>query len=184
VTVINTPPPAERASPATLAPVFYGIQDLAFSLLNLSDVPAHEPKYTIGLADLSNQYYASYERDQPPKPEPLPIPTRKVDDYIRPHERLDKFKVMNDNSWSSVKKGDVLFGQLILTCLNCDEQRYYWLYWKIGESGWYEEIPENASKVIPFIQSPNLTSAEIVTVIDALVPVAGRIAFLESQDLP
>jgi pimeloyl-ACP methyl ester carboxylesterase len=164
---------------ATLQPVFYDINDLSFSLVNRSDVTAQQPKYTIGIADLSKPYYA---RGQPPRPKPLPIPTRKVHDDVRPHQRLDKFKLMNDDSWSHVKNGDELFGRVILSCLNCDKQRYYWLYWKVGETGWYVEFPENVSKGIPFIQSPNMTSTEIHTGIEALVPHHGRIAFLATQD--
>jgi pimeloyl-ACP methyl ester carboxylesterase len=177
------PSPTPQLKPVALVPVFFDKKDLCFLLLNTGDVVANEPKFTIGLGNLSRPYYASYQRGSPPEVDPLPIPTQKVDDYVRPHEFLEKFKVLNDLSLPYVKDEDRLFGEFLITCRECPAQRAYWLYWKVGEGGWYAEISASGSRSIPFIKLPHMSDDEITKAIDILVPDQGRIAFLSNEEV-
>lgn len=91
-------------------------------------------------------------------------------------------KVINDLSKPYVKPGDKLFGQLILTCLNCKTQRYYWLFWVVGEGGWYREIPENSSKGFPFSFTDTPNESEMLVEIDRAIPKDNRINFFANYE--
>jgi hypothetical protein len=181
-----SPPAAKRsATPRlpSLSPLFYDKDDLSFWLVNEGDIAAREPKFSIGIANLSRQYLAGYDGKEP-DPEPLPIPTKKLDDYVRPHESLQTFIVMNDMSRTYVKSGDRLFGEFILTCLNCASVRYYWIYWHVGIGGWYAEIPKGSKRSIPFIKAQGTSDNDIDVMINNLVPVKlRRIVFTNLETL-
>jgi hypothetical protein len=172
--------PQAELKPPALVPVFFDKDNLSFRLGNLGDTAATEPKFTIGIANLTKQYLASYDGKEP-KPEPLPIPTKKVDDFVRPHESIEKFVVINDLSKPYVKTGDRLFGQFWITCQNCDKWRYYLLYWQVGKGGWYTEIPVGQAAGA-FVTSPSLSDQEIDKDIDDLVPRQTRTAIFPDYE--
>lgn len=178
----SAPPKAELQVPPALTPLFYDKDRLRLTIQNVGGEAATQPKFTFGLANLSSQFLADYDGTGTTKPEPLPIPTQKLDDFVRPNESLGAIIVINDLSKPFVKQGDRLFGQFILTCMNCDHQRDYWLYWQVGVGGWWAEVPPTQKASVPFIQNPHMTDEEIVKAISDFVPIRNRIAIFSDLD--
>jgi len=168
--------------PASLGAVFYDKDNLRFWLVDTGDIAAIKPKFTFGLANLSNQYIADYD-GKGSKVEPLPIPTKEVDDYVRPHESLSTFIVLNSESKPFVKTGDRLLGEFHVVCLNCDRQRTYWIYWEVGVGGWYYEVPIGKPTNIPFIQSKGWSDAQIDSAADNLAPFNKRVSIYPNLEI-
>jgi hypothetical protein len=62
-----------------------------FTIFNEGDEPAVRPKWTIALANYTNEYYPHY-RDDPESSEPLPIPTVEEDDFVKSRSYLGNVK--------------------------------------------------------------------------------------------
>jgi len=56
-------------------------------------------------------------------------------------------------------KGDRLFGYLTLGCRECETQRFYWLFYKYGETGWYHEgtVSDYPYPIFQYKVSSNMT---------------------------
>jgi hypothetical protein len=169
------PRPKPAPAPASLEVVFYGKDDLRFWLLDNGDIAAEKPKFTFGLANMSHQFLADYD-GKGAQVEPLPIPTKELDDYVRPHESLSTFIVLNNEARPFVRTGDRLLGQFQVVCMNCDRIRNYWVFWGVGIGGWYYEIPAGTPTNIPFIQTTGWSEAEIDRAADSLAPFNKRVS--------
>ena len=136
-----TPRNAPR-SPATSSEVRLVIGRLAnpvFWIFNPSSVAAQQPKYQFNLWNLDL-----------PDPSPTPdrprlilrIPVRLMQDYILTGNALGPWRLLDLSPFSGeIQHGHVIFGTASVQCLNCERIRHYWIYLKIGESGWIAEVP-------------------------------------------
>lgn len=71
---------------------------------------------------------------------PLQVPSRTFkDDWIRPGAYLGAYSITDSPAEHRAKKGDRLFGYVIVECPMCKENKIYWVYDKLGEDGWYAE---------------------------------------------
>ena len=144
-----------------------------FSIFNSGDEVAQQPKWTFALGDLTNEYYPHYPSD-PNSSQPLPIPTNKVDDYVKPHTYLGNFAVFNDATANLIKSGDQIFGFVTISCLNCAGNRSYWLYWEVGDGGWYANfIP--IQKDTQLFKQGNLSRSEVDERVSRVVPAIARV---------
>jgi hypothetical protein len=144
-----------------------------FSIFNSGGEAAQQPKYTFALGDLSNEYYPHYPSD-PNSSQPLPIPTDKVDDYVKPHSYLGNFAVFNDAAANLIKSGDQIFGFVTISCLNCAGSSSYWLYWEVGNGGWYAVFAP-LDKNAQLFKQGNLSRLEVDERISRWIPASGRI---------
>jgi hypothetical protein len=100
------------------------------------------PKYWFGLEDVTNCFvYAG----KPDDCQPLPLPTQSYhDDYINGERRLGPWAVLNlsPDAKQHVKPGDVIVGAVSATCFNCSNYRVYFIYFKMGEGGWFYREPD------------------------------------------
>lgn len=172
----NTPDerPAAQPQPPDVSMTFY-IEggNPRFSILNSGDEAAQQPKWSFALADLTNEYYPHYPSD-PNSSQPLPIPTNKIDDYVKPHSYLGNFAVFNDATASVIKSGDQIFGFVGISCANCPGNRRYWLYWEVGNGGWYSHFIPLAKDAQLFKQG-NLSGPEVDEQVSRTVPAIARI---------
>ena len=144
-----------------------------FSIFNSGGEAAQQPKWTFALGDLTNEYYPHYPSD-PNSSQPLPIPTDKVDDYVKPHSYLGNFAVFNDATANLIKTGDQIFGFVTISCLNCAKNRSYWFYWDTGNGGWYADfmpLPKDAQ----LFKQGNLSRTEVDERVSRVVPAIARI---------
>ncbi|WP_433972692.1 hypothetical protein [Tunturiibacter lichenicola] len=153
-----------------------------FVIMNSGDESALRPKWTFGLSDYTNEYYPHYKSD-PDSSEPLPIPTKEQDDYVKPHSALGNFEVLNDLTLAQVRDKDQLFGVAVITCMNCPGESKVWFYWQVGSGGWYAPLSPIRG-VAKFFKQPNLSPTQIDELITKLVPVQSRIPINEGTPPP
>ena len=80
---------------------------------------------------------------------------------------------------SHVQSGDHLFGIAYTTCVNCEKERAYWIYFVVAKGGWYKEmdgVPWGKKIQIP---KSDATENQIGEVIDSQVPQKNRILYRE-----
>lgn len=179
VQVVN--PPKEQK--ADLALEFAGKQDLLLMLSNTTTIPARDPKHWFGIIDATNMYVFP---DKPGVYQPLPLQTQTfANDYVRGGERTGPYSVLSESPSESAKKhakdGDILFGMISATCINCIRVRKYYIYFRIGSGGWFYPIP--ASKKFVNILMPKTQSIpeeQITAFLDSEVPPKLRIPIPES----
>jgi pimeloyl-ACP methyl ester carboxylesterase len=112
--------------------------DPVFWVYNSSNTVAQQPKYQLNLWDLNM-------RDPDPKEARLnlQIPAQVMQDYILPGQALGPWRILGlSGRGSTITPGHVVFGYGQVVCINCQRMRYFWLFLKIGESGWIAEVPE------------------------------------------
>jgi hypothetical protein len=174
------PKAAPEKSPADLSFFFFSENGQPrFSIVNTGDESAQEPKWTMALVDLSNEYYPHYKSD-PESSEPLPIPTQKIDDFVKRHTSLGNFEIFNEATSNHVKTGDRIFGLAGITCSNCPADRKMWLYWEVGAGGWYASFSPLKPDEKLFKQ-PNMSNVEIDDLLSRAVPLGERIPINEGQ---
>jgi hypothetical protein len=144
-----------------------------FSIFNSGGEVAQQPKWSFALGDFTNEYYPHYPSD-PSSSQPLPIPTDKVDDYVKPHSYLGNFAVFNDATANLIKSGDQIFGFATISCLNCAGSKSYWLYWEVGIGGWYADYTP-LEKDAQLFKQGNLSRSEVDQRISRWIPASGRI---------
>ncbi len=91
-----------------------------FSIFNSGDEAAQQPKWSFALVGLTNEYYPRYPSD-PNSSQPLPIPTNKIDDYVKPHSYPGIFAVFNNATANLIKSGDQIFGFVGISCATVQE---------------------------------------------------------------
>jgi len=120
---------------------------------NLSENVLDKPKYWVSLFNIDEPLESRYN--------PLPIPTQ-FGDYIRIGDRLGPNAMISIRGVKDrVKTGNRLIGWACATCPTCPK-RFYWLYIKQGEGGWYAQMEDDElfkmTEILKLIKSP--TSAE------------------------
>lgn len=104
----------------------------ALVLDNLSPTMTRESKWTLVLWNLShpNKNY-----------DPLPIPTDTFG-FIPSRTSTVPLDLFSRPPIASlISDGDVLFGSASVICPDCPHGHSFWVYIKLGEGGWYSEIP-------------------------------------------
>jgi hypothetical protein len=144
-----------------------------FSMVNIGDIPATRPKWTIALSDYTNEYYPHY-RDDPDSSEPLPIPTNEVDDFVKGHSQAGNFNIFNDTARQIIKPGDQIFGLVAISCMNCPNESKFWFYWTVGNGGWFAPFTP-IPKGVEVFKRPNLSSDQIDGLISAIAPTRSRV---------
>jgi hypothetical protein len=147
--VENYPTKADLTATAEHADLrlqFVNPTKLALVVRNISKVNAFDPKYSTTLWDLDEPRNANAGTGLS-----LPNFTR-IDrgDFIKPgygsgpYDITDAFKATGRYA-----DGNRTAGFAFVTCSNCSDVHYYWLYYVGGVGGWYSEIPIG--------QSPQMT---------------------------
>jgi hypothetical protein len=152
---------------------FYGKERLYYVYSNpTKHSVANKPSISFALMDLTNPYkYAA--QNMPFGPQPFPIPARVLsDDYVRAGESAGNEEVLGQ-FMSHTKPGDVIWGAAWLTCINCKKRRGYYLYWKVGEGGWYAEVPLREME-LPQPVDRAYGDGEIKEYVDKMVPLEKR----------
>lgn len=159
---------------ADLEFIFYGHEALRFTLLNSSNLSSgREPWVFFGLMDMSNPFPFSLSREHDPKVmSPLPIPGKIIrSEYARPGTTTGRYEVLTELAKAHVKHGDRIWGFATLTCENCIKTRRYYVYWVMGEGGWYAEIPDSMPLKLPAISPPGpVSDAELQSFIQQSLP--------------
>jgi hypothetical protein len=171
-TPLTTPSPQPQAPEVSMSFYIEG-GNPKFSIFNAGGEAAQQPKWSFALADFTNEYYPHYLSD-PNSSQPLPIPSDKVDDYVKPHSYLGNFAVFNDATANLIKSGDQIFGFATITCLNCAGDKSYWLYWEVGNGGWYANFTP-IDKDAQLFKQGNLSRSEVDERISRWIPAIGRI---------
>ena len=110
--------------------------DTAVVIRNLSKIVVEKPKYYVALFNL--------DENIDKRSNPLPIPVF-MGDYIRPEDSSGPYGMLSMPAVSArVNSRDRLIGWALVTCPNC-LTKYYWVYIKQGEGGWFAELKENES---------------------------------------
>jgi hypothetical protein len=136
-----TIPAQETVQMADVEADFFNPKDVALAVQNTSNQVANEPRFFVMLYNLDEASSESLSSLLS-----LPIFTRTDSGFIRPHEGSGGYGIINlANASSRVKNGDHLCGWASVTCANCKNDRFYWIYYVQGVGGWYSE-----TKSIPF----------------------------------
>jgi hypothetical protein len=152
---------------------FFGTDRLAFCIENRGPQVASDPKYTIVLVDLTNQWRAPPAvQDRMPGTQPLPIPTKLVNDFVRTNECLGSFAIIPDEVKQFVKDGDRLFGMIWITCPQCKLTRSYWLGYEAWKVGWYSY--NDPARNIPLFMRRDLSASDADQLVSEFIPVADR----------
>jgi hypothetical protein len=141
---------------------------LCLNFTNNTAATAHNPKYWFAIEDYTHPVL----RDD--KVSTLPILTRVINDFVRPHSFEGNIEVLNLESKRHVKRGDRLFGLGAITCDDCPGTRNYWLYYEVGGGGWYSPI-EPGTAGMPFFDRKPPSDRAIDDALDALVAKQYRI---------
>ena len=164
---------------ADLGLYFFGKSTLAFDLVNFGSESAQKPKYWMGIVDLTHPY--SYPH-LPNIAQPLPIPAKVLDDFVRPGSKVGTFQVLSlsEAVERHVKPEDKLFGLVWVTCLNCVTTRAYWVYFQAEKGGWYAYDPSmnegGRTTKMPVRDAPDTDAT-----VDALVPPSKRTPIQEKE---
>jgi hypothetical protein len=166
-----------KVQESSLEPVFYGRKSLHVRFHNNSPCSAEKIKYWFGLLDLNNPYYFP---EDPFTAQPLPIPTKVLDkDFIRPGDSM-AVEVLTDACKVHVKPGDIIYGFVVITCVNCRTNNAAYVYWKIGVGGWYAKADPNKLE-LPLVQPPTaILDSQIEEYVNRVVPKEGRVLLQEA----
>jgi hypothetical protein len=176
-------PPADLLRPSRVTPVrpdlgmeFVLLDSLAFRMVNQSDAIVRDAKYTFILVDLDGPKTVT-AKDGAAIPQLLQIPTVvNANDFLRPRDRYVPRELVPTfpGAESVVKKGDRVFGFVVVTCPNCIKVRRYWLYFTHGsDTGWYSEFEANEKTELPIGKLLQDTEQTL----DQIVPTNKRIPF-------
>ena len=170
---------------ADLALEFAGKQDLQLLLSDTTSTPAKDPKHWFGMIDATNMYVWP---DKPDIYQPLPLQTQTfANDYVRGGDRIGPYSILDESppgtARKHVKDGDILFGQISTTCINCLRVRRYYVYFKVGTGGWFWPIPK-AQNAVPILMPnvPSIPESQINAFLDETVPKTSRLPIPVSFD--
>ena len=93
---------------------------LRLTYSNPTEEPAQLPKVTFLVLDLNHPYFYA---NAPTRPQPLPLPTVVLTDFVRPGEAMWGLDILNAAAKAHVQTGDKLLGVVWLTCMNCAKVR-------------------------------------------------------------
>lgn len=163
---VSAPPPMPD-----VGLTFHRPESPQFRVRNLSDDLVREPKYQ----------FLVYDLDLPGTDQPylnLRIPVALLQDYVRPKSSLGPWGLTSlSKRGSQVQPGHRLFGYAQVQCPNCVEFRHYWLFFEVGSSGWFSEIPASEHPLILRRLARVIHgSGSPVGTIDEMIPVESRLA--------
>lgn len=151
---------------------FHRPESPQFRVRNLSDYLVREPKYQ----------FLIYDLDLPGTDEPylnLRIPVKVLEDYVRPRSILGPWRLMSlSTRGSRVQPGHRLFGFAQVECPNCVNFRHYWVFFHVGRSGWFSEIPasEKPAQIPKRITQIIYGPGSPLDAIDEVIPSTSRVA--------
>jgi hypothetical protein len=177
------PPPViierghEKVSPADVALEFAGREGLQFLQRATTATTAREQKTMFAMVDTTNCFV------WPGKPDdcqPLPLTTQtRVDDYINGMHSSGPYAVLDQSSSQiavqHVKTGDAIVGTISFTCINCTNIRRYYVYFRVGEGGWFYPVPVGKQLPIPMPKIKTVPDSDLQQFLDQQVPKEGRL---------
>jgi hypothetical protein len=83
-----------------------------------------------------------------------------------------------------IKRGDVIWGVATITCINCEKQRAYYIYWKAGTGGWYAEADDPNNLQLPQPVATRFSDDQINAYVDTVVPMNRRRQMEETFSMP
>lgn len=160
-----------RTSPPAAAPELcievVSPTSVAWIVRNCGSVIAREPRVIPVMLNLNRAKSSDGGYDF------LRVPSRTFDrnDWIKPGAGLGPFGIESIPAVSAtLVRGDRVAGFIRADCPECrGNGRSYWVYWVVGEGGWYSEVPNGASisttgfaRVVPtLVESPDLFFGDI-----------------------
>jgi hypothetical protein len=158
---------------------FVGKEKLQFLYYANSDESANEPKRFFGLWDINRPFHYSQFGDVT---QALQLTWKTDMDFVFRGTKQGPMDVLDvPGAANLVQKGDRLFGIAYVTCMNCETQRAYWVYFVVGSGGWYKQmtgLPWGKTIQIP---KSDASEIQIQTTIDNQVSQNGRIPIPEKQ---
>jgi hypothetical protein len=156
---------------------FIGRDRLQFMDVADSDESANQPKRFFGLWDINRPFF--YEQ-YPGVVQPLPLTVRTTMDFVFRNSKQGPDDVIDTPiALAHVKPGDRLFGMANVTCLNCERQRGYWVYFEVGKGGWYAEMGKATWGQPVQVPKQDSTDEQQAAVLDLQVPRKLRITIPE-----
>jgi hypothetical protein len=172
--LLDRPSPQPTTGMGDLVLKFYGVEQLQFALYNRSRAEtAKDPKYWFGVWNFSR----ANPSEDPRIHNPIPIPTRVIaGDFVHPGETVGNHDLLEPpNLRARASLGDQLFGFAAVTCSNCRDTHYYWLYFRLGYGGWYVELNERPQS-LPVLPVKLFTDpSELERVLDGSIAPKKRI---------
>jgi hypothetical protein len=105
----------------------------ALLMVNTGNAVIHQPKFFAVVWDLDREQFQ----------DPLPIPAFSAgpNDFVKPGRGIGPEEaITRSNVKSLVKENDRLVGTIEVDCVDCDSEKWYWVYAIQGKGGWYAEI--------------------------------------------
>jgi hypothetical protein len=121
---------------------FVNPKDVAFRIVNLSDVTLRDAKYYFMFIDIDGP--GRFNLQGTMLPQLLPTPAKiETGDFLRPKTSFMASSIVSTfpGVQSIVKPNDRIFGLATVSCPNLLKDRQYWLYFAVGSGGWYCEVP-------------------------------------------
>lgn len=159
-----------EASTPDIALSFHHPESPQFRIQNISDAIVQESKYK----------FLIYDLDQPGTNQPflnLHIPVKTIDDYIRPESSLGPWSILSlSKRGATVEPGNRLFGFGQVQCPNCESFRHYWLFFEVGNSGWFSEVDEATHQSIMGNLSTVIHGqSHLMKLIESVIPRKSRV---------
>lgn len=127
-----------------------------------------------GVVQNALYWFVLMDIDQPSlggnPPIPLRIPSQKID-FINAND-FSGALVLPSDLQRAVKLGDRIFGTAQVACPGCKDKAY-WLYFKVGDGGWFSKMHSHTSRGLLFPMGAILADPD--KAIETLVPSASRV---------
>jgi hypothetical protein len=152
--------------------------DVAFRMVNLSDVTLSDPKYYFLLIDLDGP--RTFNLHGTMLPQLLPIPAfADAGDFLKGKSKFMGRPIVSTFPavQSIVKPNDRVFGLATVSCPSCLKDRQYWLYFVVGSGGWYCEIPWEDKRTWPLARMVSDTE----NVLKELAPENKRVLIVQDN---
>ena len=119
--------------------------DVAFRMVNLSNVTLRDPKYYFVLTDLDAPRTVNINGTMVSQILPIPAFTD-AGDFLKPKAKFLGRAIVSTFPavQSLVKPNDRICGTATVSCPDCLRDRHYFLYFVVGSGGWYYEVPDYA----------------------------------------
>jgi hypothetical protein len=153
---------------------FLGKDKLQFMYFDDAEESANQPKRFFALWDIDRPFY--YQQ-LPGVVQPLPLLVKVETDFVFRRSRQGPQDVLDSpDAVSHVKYGDGLFGVGYVVCSNCQNYRFYWIYFRLGFGGWYAETDNALWGQQIQVPKEDSTDEQRLAIFDAHVPRERRIS--------
>jgi len=175
---LETSVPVKAKAYADLGIQFAGTDRLLFQLYNSSRTEtAIDPKYGFIVWNYSRKNPSA---EDPNAKNPLPIPWKLLArDFIHPNRAMGPWELLEIGGArvkQMVENGDQLFGYANVSCVNCSGHRTYYVYFRVGQGGWYVPKTEKGSVSVPVPHRDYNDPLELEKVLTKMFPSHTRIA--------